>query len=99
LTLLGWIGVWLLVAGAVAIVVEGLLALVWGVGLARRTRVLSQRMETDRGLIEADLERLREAVDETTRLWRPYERGLRWLRHPLTIALLESFARRRAAAR
>jgi hypothetical protein len=98
-TLLGWIGVWLLVAGAVAIVVEGVLAMVWGVGLARRTRALSQQMETDRGLIEADLERLREAVDETTRLWRPYERALRWLRHPLTIALLESFVRRRAAAR
>ena len=99
MTLLGWIGVWLLVAGAVAIVVEGVVAVVWGVGLARRTRALSQQMETERGLIEADLERLREAVDETTRLWRPYERALRWLRHPLTIALLESFARRRAAAR
>jgi hypothetical protein len=98
-TLLGWIGVWLLVAGAVAIVVEGVLALVWGVGLARRTRALSQQMETQRGRIEADLERLREAVDESTRLWRPYERALRWLRHPLTIALLESFARRRSAAR
>jgi hypothetical protein len=98
-TLLGWIGVWLLVAGAVAIVVEGVLALVWGVGLARRTRALSQQMETERGRIEADLQRLREAVDETTRLWRPYERALRWLRHPLTIALLESFARRRSAAR
>lgn len=99
MTLLGWIGVWLLVAGIVAIVVEGVLAMVWSIGLARRTRALSEQMESGRGLIEADLERLREAVEETTRLWKPYDRALRWLRHPITIALLESFARRRAAAR
>jgi hypothetical protein len=99
LTTLGWIGVWLLVAGAVAIVVEGVVAVVWGVGVARRTRALSERMETERGLIEADLKRLRAAMEETRRLWKPYRRALRWLRHPLTIALLESYARRRAAAR
>jgi hypothetical protein len=99
LSTLGWIGVWLLVAAALAIVIEGVLAAVWGVGMARRTRVLSERLETERGLIEADLERLRAALDETTRLWKPYRRALRLLRHPLMIALLESFARRRAAAR
>jgi hypothetical protein len=97
--MLGWIGVWLLVGGAVAIVLEGVLAMVWSLGLARRTRVLSERMETGRGLVEKDLERLRAATEETRRLWKPYGRALRWLRHPLTIALLESFARRRAAAR
>jgi hypothetical protein len=98
-TLLGWIGVWLLVAGAAAIVLEGVVAMVWSLGLARRTRVLSERMETDRELIQKDLERLRAAMEETRRLWKPYGRALRWLRHPLTIALLESFARRRAAVR
>ena len=96
---LGWIGVWLLVTGALAIVIEGVLAVVWGVGMARRTRALSERLETERGLIEADLEKLRAAMDETRRLWKPYRRVLRLLRHPLMIALLESFARRRAAAR
>jgi hypothetical protein len=99
LSTLGWIGVWLLVAAALAIVIEGVLAVVWGVGMARRTRVLSERLETERGLIEADLERLRAALDDTTRLWKPYRRALRLLRHPLMIALLESFGRRRAAAR
>ena len=96
---LGWIGVWLLVAGALAIVVEGVLAVVWGAGLARRARALSAQLEEERGKIEADLERLRAALDETERLWQPYRRILRWLRHPLVIALLESFARRRVAAR
>jgi hypothetical protein len=99
LSTLGWIGVWLLVAGAAAIVVEGVVAVVWGVGMARRTRVLSERMETERGLIEADLQQLRAAVEETRRLWKPYRRVLRVLNHPLMIALLESFARRRAATR
>jgi hypothetical protein len=99
LSTLGWIGVWLLVAGALAIVVEGVLAVVWGAGLARRARALSAQLEEERGKIEADLERLRAALDETERLWQPYRRILRWLRHPLVIALLESFARRRVAAR
>jgi hypothetical protein len=99
LSTLGWIGVWLLVAGALAIVIEGVLAVVWGLGMARRTRALSERLETERGLIEADLEKLRAAMEETRRLWQPYRRVLRLLRHPLMIALLESFARRRAAAR
>jgi hypothetical protein len=99
LSTLGWIGVWLLVAAALAIVVEGLLAVVWALGVAQRARVLSEQMETEQGLIEEDLKRLRAAMDEAERLWRPYGRALRWLRHPLTIALLESYARRRAAAR
>ena len=96
---LGWIGVWLLVAGTLAIVVEGVLAIVWGARMARRARALSAQLERERGQIAADLKQLRAALDETERLWQPYGRILRWLRHPLVIALLESFARRRAAAR
>ena len=96
---LGWVGVWLLAAGALAIVIEGVLAGLWGAAVSRRTRVLSLRLETERGLIEADQKRLRAALEETRRLWKPYRRVLRLLRHPLTIALLESYARRRTAAR
>jgi hypothetical protein len=98
-TLLGWVGVWLLVAGAVAIIAEGVLAAVLATSVVRRSRALSERMETERGLIEADLERLRTALEETERLWRPYRRALRLLRHPLAIALFGSLARRRAAGR
>jgi hypothetical protein len=93
------IGIWLLVAGAVAIVVEGMVAAVWTVSIAKRARTLSEQMETGRGLIEADLARLRAAVEETQELWTPYRRLLRLLRHPLAIALLQSYARRRAGAR
>lgn len=92
-------GVWLLVVSAVAMVVEGVLAAVWAASLVKRSRALSQGIEAQRALIEADLVRLRAAIEETKRLWRPYERILRWVRHPLAIALLESLARRRAGAR
>jgi len=95
-TSLGWIGVWLLVAGVVAIVAEGVLAAVWGMAVAKRSRALQERIETERGMIEADLKRLQDALEETRRLWRPYRRALRWLRHPITIALMQSFAGRRA---
>jgi hypothetical protein len=93
------IGVWLLVVSAVAIVVEGVLAAVWAASLVKHSRALSEGIETQQALIEADVARLRAAIEEARRLWRPYERILRWVRHPLAIALLESLARRRAAAR
>jgi hypothetical protein len=94
-TPLGWVGVWLLVAGVVAIVAEGVLAVVWGMAVAKRSRALQERIETERGLIEADLKVLQQALEETRKLWRPYRRALRWLRHPIAIALMQSYAGRR----
>ncbi len=96
---IGWIGVWLLVVCLVAIVVEGLVAALWSVAMAKRTTALSEQLQTERGLIEEDVIRLRAAIEETTRLWKPYRRALRWLRHPITIALLQSYSRRRAVIR
>jgi hypothetical protein len=93
------IGVWLLVVSVAAMVVEGVVAAVWAVSLAKRSVALSERLESEQTLIKADLERLRAAVEEAKRLWLPYNRILRWVRHPLAIALLESYARRRAGAR
>jgi hypothetical protein len=93
------IGVWLLVASAVAIVVEGIVAALWTVSIAKKSRALSEQIEAGRGLIEADLARLRAAVEETRRLWTPYRRLLRLVRHPLAVALLHSYARRRVGVR
>jgi hypothetical protein len=93
-TTLGWVGVGLLVAAGVAIVVESVVAAWWGVVVARRALTLSQRLETERRLVESDLEKLRLALEETKRLWRPYRMILRWVRHPLVIALLGSYRRR-----
>jgi hypothetical protein len=93
------IGVWLLVVSVVAIVLEGVVAAVWAASLARRSVALSERLQSERTSIEMDLERLRAAIEETRRLWRPYRRVLRWVRHPLAIALLESYARRRVGVK
>jgi hypothetical protein len=98
MTTLGWVGVGLLVGAGILLVVEGALMAVWGARVGRRTRALAERAATERGLIAADVERLRKALEETRRLWQPYRRALRWLRHPLTIALIASY-RRRVAAR
>ena len=95
----GWIGQWLLIVSVVAIVVELALAGIWTARLASRGRALSLRVATEQAQIRADVERLRAALEETRVLWRPYARMLRWLRHPLMIALLQSYRRRRASAR
>jgi hypothetical protein len=93
---LSWIGVWLVVAGAVLIVLEMTLAGIWTARIVTRSRALSVRLMTEQARLQGDVERLRAAAAETQRLWQPYRRALRWLRHPLAIALLESFARRAA---
>ncbi|HEY0830346.1 MAG TPA: hypothetical protein VGE99_04330 [Candidatus Dormibacteraeota bacterium] len=96
---LGWIGVWLLVAGAVAILLESVVAVLLGVRVARRARVLSARLTAGQAELRSAVERLNASLAEMQVLWQPYRRLLRWLRHPLTIALMQSFARRRTAAR
>jgi hypothetical protein len=96
-TPLGWAGVGLLAGSGVAIVIEGVVVGVWSMRLATRAKALSSRLETDRAVIQADVERLRAALEETSRLWAPYGRILRWLRHPLVAALLGSYRRRWAA--
>ncbi len=95
--MLGTIGIWLLVAAVIAIIVELTLMAVWGLAMGRRMQALSQRLASQRAEIEADVEKLRRAIEETRALWRPYGRVLRWLRHPLVLALLGSYRRRMAA--
>jgi hypothetical protein len=97
MTPIGWYGVWLLVGSVGAILVEVALIGVWSLRLGRRARALTALIEGERGLIEADVARLRAALEETRTLWRPYARILRWLRHPLVVALIGSYRRRWAA--
>ncbi|OLC26731.1 MAG: hypothetical protein AUH40_03195 [Chloroflexi bacterium 13_1_40CM_65_17] len=94
---LGTIGIGLLVVGVLVIIMEMVLLAVWGLAMARRARELSRRIDGERALIQADVERLKRAIEETKALWRPYRRYLRWVRHPLVIALLGSYRRRMAA--
>jgi hypothetical protein len=94
-----WVGIWLLVASAVVIVVEGALAAIWSLRLSRKGRAMSELMASEQASLNADVERLRANIAQTRELWQPYRRILRLLRHPLTIALMQSFARRGAAVR
>jgi len=96
---LGWIGIWLLVVAVVAIIVEAGLAGLWTVRIARRSKVLSERLAAEQARVQADVERLQAALAEMAILWQPYGRLLRWVQHPLAIALVQSFVRRRAAGR
>ncbi len=93
------VGEWLLVGSIIVIAIECVLAVAWSMRLARHGQALQARLVQEQGRIQSDVERLRLALAETVVLWQPYGRLLRWLRHPLTIALLQSFARRRAAPR
>ena len=95
----GTVGVWLLILATVAIVIECALAAIWSRGIAVASKTLRDRVQTEQVQIRADLERLRAAIAETQVLWEPYARLLRWLRHPLAIALMQSYSRRRRAAR
>lgn len=96
---IGWIGVWLLVVSALVMVIELAVMGVWTARLARRSRELSERVVAEQSRLRADVERLQAAIAETQVLWQPYRRLLRWLRHPIAIALLQSYMRRRAPVR
>ena len=93
-TTLGAIGIWLLVVAVIAITVELTLMAVWGLAMGRRMQALSRQLSSERAELQADVERLKRAMEETKALWRPYMRILRWLRHPLVLALLGSYRRR-----
>ena len=99
MTGLGWIGVWLLVLGVLAIVLQGGFAAVWTVRIVKRSRALSEALASEQAKLQAESARLQAALADMEVLWQPYGRLLGWLRHPIAIALLQSFARRRAAAR
>jgi hypothetical protein len=91
------VGVWLLIVASIVIVVECVVAGIWSVRVAMQTRELSVMIAREQVAINEDLQRLRLALEETKRLWQPYARVLRWLNHPLVIALFASYRRRRAA--
>ena len=90
------VGIWLLVFSSAVIVVELALAAYWTQRVARRAQALNAQLALQQALLRADVERLRANAAETQVLWRPYRRILRLLGHPISIALMGSFARRMA---
>jgi hypothetical protein len=90
----GLIGIYLLIAGAIAIVVECGLGVWWSVRIARRSQALNEKLLSERANLEADVARLRMTIEEMKVLWEPYGRLLKWVQHPLAIALIQSLVRR-----
>ena len=95
----GLIGIYLLIVCAVAIVVEMALGAFWSARIAAHANELNARLLSERANLEAEVERLRMALEETRVLWQPYNRLLWWFRHPIAVALVQSVMRRRAAVR
>lgn len=96
---LAWLGVSLLIVSVVMVGVEGALLGLWSWNLGKRAKLLSERLATEQMLLQSDVDQLTAQLQVTAILWQPYRRALRWARHPLVIALLESYARRGMAAR
>ena len=94
---LSWVGAWLVVIAFGAILIEGVLAALWTMRIAKRSRVLSQRLAAEQAQMQAESARLKAELAEMQVLWQPYRRLLRLLRHPVALAVLQSYARRRAA--
>ncbi len=95
----GLIGIWLLVVAALALVMEGALGVILAVRLSRRGNALNEWLTTEQADVRASVEGLKQSLAEMAVLWQPYRRLWRFLRHPLMLALLRSYARRRAPAR
>jgi len=94
---LSWVGAWLVVIAFGAILIEGVLAALWTLRIAKRSRVLSQRLAAEQAQMQAESARLKAELADMEVLWQPYRRLLRLLRHPIALAVLQSYARRRAA--
>ena len=88
------IGIYLLIAAAIAIVIEFGLAVWWSVRIARRSQALNEKLVSERANLEAGLARLQMTLEEMRMLWQPYNGLLRWVQHPLAIAVIQSFVRR-----
>jgi hypothetical protein len=95
----GWLGVALLIVCVAMIGVEAAMLGIWSWGLVKRAQLLSERLATERVLLQSEQDQLIAQLQATAVLWQPYGRALRWARHPLIIALLESYVRRRVGAR
>jgi hypothetical protein len=99
LTLLAGIGVGLLVL-ALLLTLIGLLAVLPRALRVRRASLQTLRLAaTYRLLFGISALELQLAALERHQLLRPYRRVRRWVTHPLTVALVESWARRRSRAR
>jgi hypothetical protein len=96
MTAVGWIGVWLLAVGLLAIAIELALMLPRALRLQRKAAALRSLLERSSADRDLELGRLQELMAEIEYKLRPYRRVRRVALHPLTVALLASYRRRRS---
>ena len=98
MTAVGWLGIWMLAAGLVLIGFE--LALI-GPRLLRLQRgalALRSVLEREEVAHSDEVQRLKVVLAELDLRLRPFRRVRRLLLHPLTLALMESYRRRRSVS-
>lgn len=94
------IGLGLIVLSAVGVVGSAVVVLLPpALRLRRTSRTTQELIEEYRQTMTAELWELRESQVERAALLRPVRRVRRVLTHPLAVALMESYSRRRAASR
>lgn len=96
--LAGTIGQVLLLGCGVVILAGALTVVPRLLRVRRRMRALSVQLESARYEIDAGLELLAERSAETDEILKPVLRLRRWAGHPLSIALFQSYRRRRRAS-
>jgi hypothetical protein len=99
LTVLAWIGIGLLGLALVLALIGGLAVLPRALRVRRASRQTLRLAATYRLLFGISSMELQLAALERNQLLRPYRRVRRWVTHPLTVALMESWSRRRSRAR
>ena len=89
---------WLTIAaaGALVVAVELLIAAALVIAIRNRLARLTGLLGSEAGMAESELMRLQLALADGRRLLLPYRRLWKSLRHPLVVALLASFWRRRS---
>ena len=96
MTAVGWIGVWLLAGGLAAIVVELALIALRLLRLQRKAVALHSLLQSEAALRDLELRGLHHRLAAISVELRPYRRARRLALHPLTLALIASYRRRRS---
>ena len=96
MTAVGWIGIWLLAAGLAAIVVELAVIALRLLRVQRKVVPLRSLLESETALRDLELRGLRDRLAVISVELGPYRRARRLALHPLTLALIASYRRRRS---
>jgi hypothetical protein len=92
----GWIGLGLLCAAALVTLLRAATLVPRAIRVGRRWRRLAVLAVAERQAVASQVESLRTANQDREAMLRATRRRLGWARHPLTLALLQSYRRRRA---